>query len=250
MPLEGTIDPVGERVIELNARYHQHSATDVLQHALEDPAFGATALVSSFGAESVVLLHMVAMIDRSVPVLFLDTQMLFAETLAYQRDVAKHLRLTNVTVRRPSRTETFLRDAEGDLHLSDPDACCRLRKVEPLEAALESFDGWISGRKRFQGADRAQIDFFENDGGRRIKVNPLVHWQPGDVQEYIENNNLPKHPLLTKGFPSIGCAPCTTRVAEGEDPRSGRWRGRQKVECGIHFVNGKVVPRPGIQATG
>lgn len=241
MPLEAPLAPVPERVADLNARYRHHSATAVLEHALSDAQVGRIAMVSSFGAESVALLHMVSVIDRSVPVLFLDTQMLFPETLAYQREVADHLGLSDVRILTPDRTELFLRDPEGDLHLSNPDGCCALRKVEPLEDALEEFDAWLTGRKRFQGGRRAEMEFFENEGGKRIKVNPLAHWAPQDVQEYVLNNRLPRHPLVSRGFPSIGCAPCTSRVAEGEDPRAGRWRGRTKQECGIHFINGKAV---------
>ena len=241
MPLESPLPPVPDRVADLNDRYRHHSATDVLTHALKDPQVGKIAMVSSFGAESVALLHMVSVIDRSVPVLFLDTEMLFPETLAYQREVADVLGLSDVRVLTPDRTELFLRDPDGDLHLSDPDACCALRKVEPLEDALEPFDAWITGRKRFHGGKRAAMDFFEAEGTMRIKVNPLAHWSPLDVQDYMLNNRLPRHPLVDRGFPSIGCAPCTTRVAPGEDPRAGRWRGRTKQECGIHFINGKAV---------
>ncbi|MEL6645237.1 MAG: phosphoadenylyl-sulfate reductase [Pseudomonadota bacterium] len=241
MPLEAPLAPVDARSSDLNARYRHHSATAVLEHAMSDAQVGRIVMVSSFGAESVALLHMVSVIDRSVPVLFLDTQMLFAETLEYQRDVAEKLGLTDVRVIAPDRTELFLRDPEGDLHLSDPDACCTLRKIVPLEDALEPFDAWITGRKRFHGGKRADMEFFEVQDGR-IKVNPLAHWAPQDVQDYITNNRLPRHPLVAKGFPSIGCAPCTSHVAEGEDPRAGRWRGRAKLECGIHFVNGKAVP--------
>ena len=241
MPLEAPLAPVSERVAELNARYRHHSASAVLDHAMNDPQVGRIALVSSFGAESVALLHMASVVDRSVPILFLDTQMLFPETLAYQRDLADRLGLTDVRILTPDRTETFLRDPESDLHLSDPDACCALRKVEPLEDALEDFDAWFTGRKRYQGGQRVDMQFFEDEGGVRIKVNPLAHWTPSDVQDYILNNRLPRHPLVGKGFPSIGCAPCTTRVAEGEDPRAGRWRDREKLECGIHFINGKAL---------
>ncbi len=242
MPLESPLAPVSERVHDLNARYRHHSAISVLEHALNDPQVGRTAMVSSFGAESVALLHMVSVLDRSVPVLFLDTQMLFAETLDYQREIADRLGLADIRVLTPDRTETFLRDPEGDLHLSDPDACCTLRKIEPLEDALAPFDAWITGRKRFQGGRRATMEFFEDEAGARIKVNPLAHWTPDDVQDYILNNRLPRHPLVANGFPSIGCAPCTTRVAEGEDPRAGRWRDREKLECGIHYVGGRAVP--------
>jgi phosphoadenosine phosphosulfate reductase len=241
MPLEAPLAPAAERVGELNARYRHHGATAVLEHALSDPQVGTVAMVSSFGAESVALLHMLSVMDRSVPVLFLDTEMLFDETLSYQAEVAESLRLTNVQVIRPDRESVFHRDTDGLLHRRDPDACCALRKSEPLQRALGPYDAWIAGRKRFQGQDRIDLDFFENEAGKRIKVNPLVHWTPQDVQDYMTNNSLPRHPLVAQGYPSIGCAPCTTRVAVGEDARAGRWRGREKQECGIHFVDGQVV---------
>lgn len=244
MPLEAPLAPVSERVLELNARYRHHSATAVLEHALSDAQVGSITLVSSFGAESVALLHMVSVIDRTVPVLFLDTEMLFDETLTYQQDVAEKLRLSNVQVIRPDREALFARDLDGLLHRSNPDACCALRKSEPLQNALDPFDAWITGRKRFQGQNRTDLEFFENEDGKRIKVNPLVHWTPSDVQDYMTNNRLPRHPLVEGGYPSIGCAPCTSRVAAGEDARAGRWRGREKDECGIHFVNGKMVRGP------
>jgi len=240
MPLESPIDPVADRVADLNRRFAHHGATAVLAHALSDPMVGRIAMVSSFGAESVALLHMLSVIDRSVPVIFLDTEMLFDETLTYQAEVAGHLGLSNLRIIRPDRDETFLRDGEALLHRVDPDACCALRKVRPLGRALMPFDGWITGRKRYQGGSRAALTFFETDGAR-IKVNPLAHWDRGDVAEYIANNRLPRHPLLKRGFASIGCAPCTSKVQTGEDARAGRWRGLRKTECGIHFVDGKVV---------
>jgi len=238
MPLDS---PVAERVARLNARYRHHGATAVLDHALRDPEVGRIALVSSFGAESVVLLHMIAVMNRDTPVLFIDTEMLFAETLAYQLDLTERLHLRNLTVVRADRAQVFARDNEGLLHQYDPDACCTLRKTEPLQQALAGYDGWITGRKRYQGASRADLDFFENESDVRIKVNPLVHWTTADLQEYIAENRLPRHPLVAKGYPSIGCAPCTTRVNDGEDPRAGRWRSLEKTECGIHFVDGKLV---------
>ena len=238
MPLD---TPVADRVSALNARYRHHGATAVLEHALKDAEVGKIALVSSFGAESVVLLHLVSIMDRHLPVLFIDTEMLFAETLAYQLELTDRLRLTNVQTIKARREDIFLRDNESVLHLHDPDACCHLRKVEPLERALAPYDAWITGRKRYQGATRADLDFFENEGDVRIKVNPLVHWATADLQEYIAENRLPRHPLVAKGYPSIGCAPCTTRVNDGEDPRAGRWRNLEKEECGIHFIDGKVV---------
>ena len=243
MPLEAPLAPVAERVAHLNDAYRHHSASAVLERALTDPAVGKIAMVSSFGAESVALLHMVSVVDRSVPVLFLDTEMLFSETLEYQREVADYLNLSDVRVIQPDRTELFLRDPDGDLHLRDPDACCALRKTEPLQDALHPFDSWITGRKRFHGNGREAIDFFEEEVGTgRIKVNPLAHWTRDDVADYITNNRLPRHPLVAQGYPSIGCMPCTSPVENGEDPRAGRWRGTAKTECGIHFVNGKAVP--------
>ncbi len=233
--------PVSERVAVLNARYRHHGAVAVLERALSDPQVGRIALVSSFGAESVVLLHLVSIMDRNLPVLFIDTEMLFAETLAYQLELSERLRLTNVQTIRARREDIFLRDNESVLHLHDPDACCALRKVEPLQRALAGFDAWVTGRKRYQGATRADLDFFEAEGDSRLKVNPLVHWSTADMQEYIAENRLPRHPLVARGYPSIGCAPCTTRVSDGEDPRAGRWRDLPKEECGIHFIDGKVV---------
>ena len=233
--------PVADRVAALNARYRHHSATAVLEHALKDPELGQVALVSSFGAESVVLLHLVSVIAPETPVIFVDTRMLFQETLDYQRELAEKLPLCDIRTIRARKTRTDFEDPDGTLHQFSTDACCNVRKVEPLERALSGFDGWISGRKRFQNADRGTIDFFENEGDFRIKVNPLAHWGREDLEEYIVNNNLPRHPLVAKGYPSIGCAPCTSPVKPGEDPRAGRWRGSAKPECGIHFVGGKPV---------
>jgi len=241
MPLEAPLAPVATRAAELNARYRHHAASAVLRHALSDPQVGRIALVSSFGAESVVLLHMLAVIDRTAPVLFIDTQMLFPETLDYQRQVAARLELSDLRIIRARSVALAAQDPEGLLHHTDPDACCALRKTEPLDRALAGFDAWITGRKRFQASSRATLEFFEADTDGRLKVNPLAHWDKTDVQEYMINNRLPRHPLVARGYPSIGCAPCTSAVKPGEDERAGRWRGAAKEECGIHFVNGKMV---------
>ena len=241
MPLEAPLETVAERVEHLNRRYQHHAASAVLKRAMSDPQVGRIAMVSSFGAESVVLLHLVAVIDPTTPVLFIDTQMLFPETLQYQQDVAAKLGLTDVRVIRADEMEVAAEDPYGALNLRDTDACCDLRKTRPLEKALAPFDAWITGRKRFQGNSRAALEFFENEDDRRIKVNPLAHWDKQDVQDYLINNRLPRHPLVAKGFPSIGCTPCTSPVKEGEDERAGRWRGTQKEECGIHIVDGKML---------
>jgi phosphoadenosine phosphosulfate reductase len=227
----------------LNARFAERSAEAVLAHALSG-ALGRVALVSSFGAESAVLLHMLARIDRAAPVLFIDTLMLFPETLAYQRDLAGSLGLTGVRVVRPDRRALFAADADALLHRADPDRCCDLRKSRPLAVALEGFDGWISGRKRVQGGARAALELFEHDPeSGRIKVNPLASWDARALAAYIDRHDLPRHPLVARGFPSIGCAPCTGPVAPGEDPRAGRWRGQEKTECGIHVAAGRIERR-------
>jgi phosphoadenosine phosphosulfate reductase len=243
MPLEAPLAPVAERVADLNARYRHHGATAVLERAMSDPQVGRIALVSSFGAESVVLLHLVSVIDRTTPVLFIDTEMLFAETIAYQAEVADKLGLTITRVTADAKKLAF-EDPDGTLHQFNTDACCALRKTEPLERALSGYDAWITGRKRYQGATRAAVDFFEAEGDIRIKVNPLAHWDRADLEDYMVNNRLPRHPLVAKGYPSIGCAPCTSPVLPGEDPRAGRWRNSEKVECGIHFINGRAVRVP------
>ncbi|WP_425098378.1 phosphoadenylyl-sulfate reductase [Tropicibacter sp. S64] len=238
-PIPKDLDALRDRVAALNARYRHHGATAVLEGALRDPEAGKIAMVSSFGAESVALLHLVAMVDRKTPVLFIDTRLLFAETLAYQQEIAERLHLSNVQIVRTAPEILDQRDPYGALRFSDTDACCALRKTEPLQKALEGFDGWITGRKRYQAKTRAEMEFFElEEATGRIKVNPLAHWGPEDTRAYMEENRLPKHPLVAQGYPSIGCAPCTSKVKPGEDPRAGRWRDQDKTECGIHFVNG------------
>jgi phosphoadenosine phosphosulfate reductase len=235
---------LGARVAGLNDRYRHHAATEVVAHALRDAEVGRVALVSSFGAESVVLLHMAAITRRDTPVLFLETGMLFAETLTYQMELCERLGLTDVRLISPHPAIASA-DPDGTLHAHDPDTCCDLRKTRPLAAALEGFDAWITGRKRYQGTTRAALEFFEvEDATGRIKVNPLAHWTRENLADYMDENRLPRHPLVARGYPSIGCAPCTSPVAAGEDERAGRWRGQTKVECGIHFVNGKAVRGP------
>lgn len=240
MPLNDRLG-IEDRVAALNGRYRHHAATAVMERALRDPDVGEVALVSSFGAESVVLLHMVSVIAPGTPVLFIDTQMLFAETLAYQEEVASKLGLTNVQVIRAAETAIARDDPDGTLHQFSTDACCSLRKTVPLETALSGYDAWITGRKRFQGGQRAALDFFEVETEARMKINPLAHWDKQDVQDYMIENRLPRHPLVAQGYPSIGCAPCTSPVKPGEDERAGRWRGAAKTECGIHFIGGKAV---------
>lgn len=224
-----------DRVADLNARYRHFGTSYLLEAVLTRGIFDRVAMVSSFGADSAVLLHLIAQIDRTLPVLFIDTALLFEETLAYQQDLADHLGLTNVQViRAPKRTVDAV-DPYGALRFSNPDACCDLRKTQPLNAALTGYDAWITGRKRHQAQTRQGLRYFDLDEGTaRIKINPLIDWKPARIAAHLDTHSLPRHPLVAKGYPSIGCAPCTTRVAEGEDARAGRWRGMEKTECGLH----------------
>lgn len=194
-------DTLDSRAGRLNERYRHHAATEVLRRAVTDPDLGRVALVSSFGAESVVLLHMVSVVAPGLPVLFIDTQMLFPETLEYQREVSAQLGLTDVRMVRASEREVALHDPDGTLHRFNADACCDFRKTIPLENALSGFDAWITGRKRFQGGQRTELEFFEPEPPARLRVNPLAHWRSEDVQDYMIENNLPRHPLVSKGYP-------------------------------------------------
>jgi phosphoadenosine phosphosulfate reductase len=200
---------------------------------------GRIAAVSSFGTEAAVLLALVAEIDRAVPVIFLDTGKMFGETLRYRDALVAHLGLSDVWSLRPDPDRVRRTDPDGTLWHRDPDACCRLRKVEPLGAALTDFDAWISGRKRYQGGLRATIPTIESVDGK-IKLNPLAAWSPEKLAAEFAKRDLPRHPLEADGFFSIGCVPCTERVARGEDRRAGRWRDRAKTECGIHVPRSEL----------
>lgn len=238
--------PASEPITALNDQVAGFAPQEILDFALRRALLGRIALVSSFGAESIVLLHMVSRVDPALPILFLDTQMLFKETLAYQTDVASQLGLSDVRHIKPVAAEVSEIDPHGALNQRDKNTCCDLRKTRPLQTALNGFDAWITGRKRFQSASRATLEVFESDGDQRLKVNPLAHWQPKDLHRYITAQDLPRHPLVARGFPSVGCAPCTSAVETGEDPRAGRWRGSEKTECGIHFPEQELVPTPSI----
>lgn len=193
---------------------------------------GRVAVVSSFGTESAVLLHLVARIDASVPVIFINTQKIFGETLAYRDALAEQLGLTDLRVVRPDPYALAAQDAKSMRWAYDPDGCCAIRKVAPLARALAPFDAWISGRKAFQAA-RAGLPRLELDDGR-LKINPLADWDKAAIDAHFAAHQLPRHPLEADGFASVGCVPCTSRVQPGEDPRAGRWRHWDKTECGIH----------------
>ncbi|MGF1544491.1 MAG: phosphoadenylyl-sulfate reductase [Parvularculaceae bacterium] len=207
-------------------------AEAVLDQAIRVAFPGRIALVSSFGAEAAPLLHLVARVDRTTPVVFIDTGKHFGQTLDYRRSLAKELGLVNVRDITPQKDALEAEDPKGDLWRRDPDACCDLRKVRPLDNVLAGFDAWITGRKQFHGGDRMALPAFEASGDQ-IKVNPLARWSRERVDAYYKAHGIPRHPLVADGYPSIGCWPCT-KPSDSKDPRAGRWAGMQKRECGIH----------------
>jgi phosphoadenosine phosphosulfate reductase len=215
---------------------------DVLRHASPAEVIAAAlkivgrehlALVSSFGTESAALLKVMADVDPAIPVVFLDTGWLFQETLDYRDTLTRQLGLTDVRSIKPFEETLSREDPDKELWFSNPDACCRIRKVEPLARALKPFSAWINGRKRFQGGARADIPVVEQDGAR-LKFNPFANVSREEIEAIYKSANLPPHPLAAKGFLSVGCMPCTSRSEADEDARAGRWRGRDKTECGIH----------------
>ena len=237
VPLEAsalTTSDTAAQAAVLNARHGDLDARAAIALAAGELFPGRVALVSSFGADSSVLLHLVSEVDRHLPVIFLDTGRLFAETLEYRSRLVDLLGLTDVRTITPDPDRVTLADPHRALWMTNADLCCHIRKTEPLARALDGFDAWFTGRKRFQNAQRAALRLFEGDGAR-MKINPLANWTILDLKAHAERHGLPEHPLVAKGYPSIGCVPCTSRVAVGEDPRAGRWRGMGKSECGIHL---------------
>jgi phosphoadenosine phosphosulfate reductase len=202
---------------------------------------GRVAVLSSFGVESAVLLHMVSEVSQGMPVVFLDTLKLFPETLAYRDALVEYLGLRDLRVVMPEIDDITSEDREGDLHEIDPDACCHIRKTRPMNRALAEFDVIISGRKRFHGAARSDLQFVNVSDGK-IKIEPLAGFTSLDLHAYMQRHHLPSHPLKFEGYRSVGCKPCTKRGGSDDNPREGRWSGTEKTECGIHFTaNGTVV---------
>ncbi len=223
----------GFDIAALNRKFSGSGTRAMLAAVLERHRDRRIGLVSSFGAGSAVLLHLAAGIDRDLPVLFVDTGKLFGATLEYRDRLVEKLGLTDVRVVGPEPTALKKIDPAGALWIRDKGACCDVRKVAPFADAIGEYDIWISGRKRYQGAERSTLELFEADGPR-LKINPLAFWTQGDLEVYRAAFDLPQHPLVAQGYRSIGCQPCTTPVGAGEDERAGRWRDSAKTECGIH----------------
>jgi phosphoadenosine phosphosulfate reductase len=231
---DGTADPATRaRLADLRLAAQGREATGILALALQEAFPARTAIVSSFGAESAVLLHMVAQMEPTTPILFLNTGKLFGETLRYRDRLQETLGLTDIRSIGPHPVERSERDPEGVLWSRNADACCNFRKVVPMRRALEGFAASVTGRKRFQTEARTQmqpVEYFEG----RFRFNPLAGWDLPDIESYFVAHNLPRHPLVEDGYPSIGCLPCTRRVQGDETYRDGRWAGLEKDECGIH----------------
>lgn len=236
------IDPaMAAKLATLQSAAQGRDAHGILELALTGEFAGKSAVVSSFGSELVVLLHLVAQIDPSAPIIFLNTGKLFGETLRYRDRLQDQLGLTDLRSIGPHPADRAKLDPEGTLWSQSTDACCNFRKVLPLKHALEGFTAQITGRKRFQTNARLQmepVEFFEG----RFRFNPLTDWTLADIQAYMAKHDLPAHPLVEDGYPSIGCMPCTRRVLSGESYRDGRWSGQDKDECGIHTgVDGEGI---------
>jgi phosphoadenosine phosphosulfate reductase len=231
---DGTADPATHaRLGELRQRAEGRGATGILTLALQEAFPEQTAVVSSFGAESAVLLHMVAQVGPTTPILFLNTGKLFGETLRYRDRLQDMLGLTDIRSLGPHPADRNERDPEGVLWSRDADACCNFRKVVPMRRALAGFAASVTGRKRFQTEARARMQSVEYFEGR-FRFNPLAGWDLADIESYFTAHDLPRHPLVEDGYPSIGCLPCTRRVQGEETYRDGRWAGLEKDECGIH----------------
>jgi phosphoadenosine phosphosulfate reductase len=230
-----SVSDVAETAQRLDRALRDAAPAEVIARALQTVGREGLATVSSFGTESAALLKVMSDVDPAIPVIFLDTGWLFEETLAYRDTLIAKLGLRDVRSIKPLEQTLRRDDPDRELWFSDPDACCRIRKVEPLKRALAPFDAWINGRKRFQGGLRTAIPVVESDGDR-LKFNPFANVTREEIEAVFARAGLPPHPLAASGFLSVGCMPCTSRSSSGEDARAGRWRGRAKTECGIHIA--------------
>jgi phosphoadenosine phosphosulfate reductase len=235
LPARAAIAPDLQPAQELDRALRNASPADVIAAALQAVGREHLAVVSSFGTESAALLKVMADVDPAIPVIFLDTGWLFEETLAYRETLITTLGLRDVRSIKPLEATLSREDSDRELWFSDPDACCRIRKVEPLARAMAPFKAWVNGRKRFQGGARAVIPVVEDDGAR-LKFNPFANVTREEIAAIFALANLPPHPLVATGYLSVGCMPCSSRTSPDEDARAGRWRGRPKTECGIHTV--------------
>jgi len=228
---------------KLNQAFETKSPQEIIAWAIKEFS-PRIAMTSSFGPESGTLLHMVSQIDPNIAVLFLETGYHFPETLAYKDRLVKLFGLRQVIDLRaePKKKAEVVEQYEGVPYERNPDLCCQINKVEPLDLAIKGYDAWMSGIRRRQTDFRKSIRIVEEYEGEIFKISPLANFTSRDAWWYLKERQIPQHPLYEKGYLSIGCRPCTRPVQEGDDERSGRWAGKAKKECGIHTFK-EVKPK-------
>jgi len=219
---------------QLNNNNQNLSPRNILEDSINNIFKKKIVYVCSFGIESAIILHMISEIDRSLPIVLLNTNYLFKETIDYKDYLISKLKLSNFKEISPSSEDLKINDSGGKLWKDDPDLCCNIRKVLPLQRELKKYDAWISGRKSYHEGERKSLEFFEYIN-QKIVVNPLAKVNPNFIDSYFITNNINRHPLFQFGFLSVGCTHCTTKSSIIDNPRSGRWAGKIKTECGIHY---------------
>ena len=229
-------DAGGEQTLDLarqNELFETATPEEILAWVTSGFAPDAV-LTMSFQHEGVVIAHMLRGTAPETPILFIDTGYHFPETLAYRDQLVERFGfpIRNLTSVMP-RAE-FVAKYGDDLYDRDPDLCCKINKVEPMQLALRGVRAWINGRRRDQATTRTRMPIVERLQGGIVKVNPLANWTARDTYRYLTQHDIPTHPLFEQGYTSIGCFPCTRPVLPGEDERAGRWAGKNKTECGLH----------------
>ncbi len=220
-------------VERLSNTFETKSPQEIIKWAI-DTFWPQIAMSSSFQTQSVPLLHMIHQINRNLLIYFIDTGYHFWETAIFREQLASDWHLNVLDLYRDTRWDVFARNNTRKLPLEDPNLCCFIHKVQPMQAAMKDMLAWISGIRRDQTAPRANAKILELQEDGLLKINPIINWTKADVKKYAEEHNLPSHPLFEKGYRSVGCAPCTVAVGADDDERAGRWQGRGKVECGLH----------------
>jgi len=221
-------------LMALNQQYANQSAAEILRWAWDN--YGSeVAVSSSFQTQSVPLLHLIAQVCPAMPIIFLDTGFHFPETLTFRDELQERYQL-NIRVVYPSidKGSLFRQYGEG-LYRRDPDLCCYINKVEPMQRIINDYQAWVSGVRRDQTAHRASLNVFEQQANDLLRIHPMLDWTKKEVWRYIDEYQLPQHPLFSQGYSSIGCEPCTRPIHSEADERSGRWGGTRKTECGLHL---------------
>lgn len=235
--MPSTLSP--QAVGQLNARFAEAQPIDIIRWAVETFR-PEVAVTSSFGARSAVLIHLATQVDPRISVRLVDTGLLFPETLQFVEQLRQRFQLNLTVVRSKLNVEQFLKEHAGQAP-GHPDFCCSPWKVEAAERALTGLRCWITGIRRSEAKTRASTPFVEVLATGLVKVAPLAAWSSTQQDEYLVQHHLPYHPLWAQGYTSIGCWPCTVKPIDPNDPRSGRWAGQDKTECGIHDI-GKSKP--------